>query len=238
MRGVISRRSLVAAAAIVAAPRFAVAATFPDFPSPSADKSIAFGNRDLAILAYPLASSEDQRTYFRLDLNGAGVLPIWLSITNQSPAERFLIDADDIKLAYGDAPIKAAERSRSTIDDSAGRVTENLAAIGMAAGPVGMAVSLPILLMSGGVIARQDDIRRNLMVRQFYSRTLGPGQSAAGFIYGKTDRRAADLSQYRLGIVVKPVPASPDSPGVAFQAALASHAPGPSPQQQNPEGAK
>jgi hypothetical protein len=239
MRRAISRRSLVAAAAIIAVPRFAMAsATFPDFPTPSADKSIAFGNGDLAILAYPLPSSEDQRTYFRLDLNGAGVLPIWLSITNQSAAERFMVDADDINLAYGDVPIKAAERSRSTIDDSAGRVTENLAAIGMAAGPVGMAVSLPILLMSGGVIARQDDIRRNLMVRQFYSRTLGPGQSAVGFVYGKTDRRAADLSQYRLGIVVKPVPAGPDSPGVAFQAALAGQAPSLSPQQQNSEGAK
>jgi hypothetical protein len=226
MRGVISRRGVIAAAAIVAHPGLALAAgTFPDFPAPGADQLMSFGDDDLAISAYALTNPQDQKTYFGLDLAGAGVLPIWLSIKNRSSAKRFLVDADDIKLAYGEEPIQDAERSRSTIDDSGAKVVENAAAIGIAAGPIGLAVSLPILLMSGGVIARQDDVRRNLMIRQLYSRTVGPDQSAVGFVYGKRAQQDADLSKFRLRIGVKAIPVPPGGGGMIFESALAPPAP-------------
>jgi hypothetical protein len=229
MRGVITRRGVIAATTILACPRlaFAAAVTFPDFPSPSADQLTSFGDGDLAISAYPLTSALDQKTYFGLDLNDAGVLPIWLSIKNLSAAKRFLVDADNIKLAYGDQPLQEAEHSSSTINDTGGKVVENVAAIGMAAGPIGLAVSLPITLISAGVVARQDDVRRNLMVRQFYSRTVGPDQSVVGFVYGKHGKQAIDPSKVRLSIGVQPVPAPPDSTGVIFESVLAPQTPTP-----------
>ncbi|MGA0601479.1 hypothetical protein ACO2Q3_12315 [Caulobacter sp. KR2-114] len=227
MRGVVSRRGVFAAAAVVVCPRMALAAaaTFPDFIAPGAEKLIAFGGDDLAISAYPLTSPQDQKLYFGLDLGAAGVLPIWLSISNRSSTTRYLLDADDIRLAYGQAPVQAAERSRSTVDDTGGAVVENVAAVGMAAGPIGLAVSLPILMMSGNQIARQDDVRRNLMVRQLYSKTLAPGQSAAGFVYCKVAKTSVDLSQLRLSLRVRPVPAPPGAAGTVFQTALALQAP-------------
>jgi hypothetical protein len=227
MGGVVSRRVLIAAAALFANPCVALATTvtFPDFPSPSPGKLIAFGDDDLAISAYPLTDSQDQKTYFGLDLSGAGVLPIWLSITDRSSTKRFLVDAEDIKLAYGEDSIQEAERSHSTIDDSGATAVENVAAVGMAAGPIGLAVSLPILLISGDELARQDEIRRNLMVRQFYSRTIGPAQSAVGFVYGKRGQQDADLSKFRLSIGVKLIPAPPDSAGVIFESVLAPQTP-------------
>jgi hypothetical protein len=237
MGGVITRRGVFAAAAFAVCPNLALAAeTFPDFPVPSAEKIISFGNSDLAISAYPLKGPEDQKVYFGMDLGAAGVLPIWLSIQNLSSTKRFLIDVDDIKLAYGSLSLQEAERSRSTIDDSGARVTANAAAIGMAAGPIGLAVSLPILLMSGGVIARQDDVRRNLMVRQLYSRTVGPGQSAVGFVYGKSAQQNADLSKFRLSITAKPIPVPPGGGGVSFEATLASPPPSAPVQQSNLKG--
>jgi hypothetical protein len=229
MRGVISRRGLIAATAILVHPRLALAAatTFPDFPAPSADQMTSFGDADLAIAAYPLTNAQDQKTYFGIDLSAAGVLPIWLSIANRSPAKRFLVDADDVKLAYGGDAIQEAERSRSSIDDTGGKVALNAATIGMAAGPIGIAVALPIMLMSAGVIARQDDVRRNLMVRQFYSRTIGPGQSAVGFVFGKPGRQDADLSKLRLSVGVKLIPAPQDSADLVFESALVPPTPKP-----------
>jgi len=50
-----------------------------------------FGDADLAIAAYPLTNAQDQKTYFGIDLSAVGVLPIWLSIANRSPAKRFLV---------------------------------------------------------------------------------------------------------------------------------------------------
>jgi hypothetical protein len=95
----------------------------------------------------------------------------------------------------------------------------------MGIGPVGLAVSLPIVLLSAGALARQDEVRRTLMVQQFYSRTLGPDQSAVGFVYGKCGRQNADLSKFRLSIEVKAVPAPRDSAGLTFVSALVPQPP-------------
>lgn len=231
MRGVISRRGVFAAAVAVCpavawpGATLAASATFPDFVSPGADKLVSFGRDDLAIAAFPLADPVDQKLYFGMDLNKAGVLPVWLSVSNRSAAGRFLVDIDDIRLTYGQAPVQAAERSHSTVDDTGGTVALNAATVGMAAGPIGLAVSLPILLASGNEIARQDDIKRNLMVRQFYSRTLGPGQSATGFVYCKHAAKAVDLRRLRLSVGAKSIPAPPGAAGLVFETVLAPEAP-------------
>src|SRR5579872_1050630 len=221
MRGLISRRGLIAATAIVASPWSAFAAApLAIFPRPSADKLISFGDDDLAISVYPLTDSQDQKTYFGIDLTGEGVLPIWLSIANRSSTKSFLVDANDIKLAYGEVAVQQTERSHSMIDERGALTVENAAGVGMGIGPVGLAVSLPIVLLSAGALARQDEVRRTLMVQQFYSRTVGPDQSAVGFVYGKSGRQNADLSKFRLSIEVNTVPAPPDSAGMTFVSAL------------------
>lgn len=120
-------------------------------------------------------------------------------------------------MTHGDQSLQQAERSRSTIDDRPANATLNVATVGMAAGPIGLAASLPVLLMSGAVIARQDEIRRNLMVKQYYSRTIAPGQSADGFIYAKLGKTGLDIAGLRLRVAAKQLPAPRDSVGLSFE---------------------
>ena len=215
-----------ATVALAAAPRAHAATTrLPDFPPPPPDKLIDFGDDRLAFAAYPMTDLTEQKTYFGLDLTKAGILPIWLSATNRTASARFSIDCDDIRVSYDTRTVNEAERSYSTVDDTRDKNLENAGALGMAGGVVALPVALPLMLLSADAMAKKDEIKRNLMVKQLYSRTLSPQQSAVGFIYAQLSKDSADIAKVRLTLAARPIPAAPGAPAMTFESGLVRPSP-------------
>jgi len=192
----------------------------PDFPPPGPEKLISFGDDDLAFSAYPMTDLAEQKTYFGLDLTKARILAIWLSATNRSTSTRFSIDCDEIRVSYDTRTLNEAERSSSTIDDSHDKDLENAGAIGLAGGVVALPVALPLMLLSADAMARQDEIKRNLMVKQLYSRTLAPQQSAEGFIYAQLAKDGGDIAKIHLSLAARRIPAPAGVAPLIFESGL------------------
>jgi hypothetical protein len=197
----------------------------PDFPPPGPEKLINFGDDDLGFSAYAMTDLTEQKLYFGLDLTKSGILAIWLSATNRSASTRFSIDCDEIQVSYDTRTLNEAERSSSTIDDSRDKDLENAGALGMAGGVVALPVALPLMLMSADAMAKQDEIKRNLMVKQLYSCTLAPQQSAEGFIYAQLAKDAGDIAKVRLRLAARRIPAQPGAPALTFESGLSRPTP-------------
>ena len=222
MPRVLSRRALMATALAVAAASRVEAATtrLPDFPPPTPDKLISFGDDNLGISAYPMTDMVEEKTYFGLDLNKAHILAVWLSLTNRSTTTRYSIDCDDIRVSYDALTLNETERSGSSIDDSRDKDLENAGALGMAGGVVALPVALPLMLLSADALAKNDEIKRSLMVKQLYSRTLAPQQSVEGFVYAEMAKGSDDLAKVRLRLLARPVPAPPGATALSFESGL------------------
>jgi hypothetical protein len=168
----------------------------PDFPAPAgADVKRTSDNR-VEISAYPMRKLEDQHTYFGTDLTPKGILPIWLSIHNRTPADSMAFNLSDVQIETQGRTVAEPSRARAPIDPT----DEELATI---------------LSVWVGAKMRSDSaaIRSNMMAKKFYSTTLSPGETASGFIYASVDPAGQQAGAYKMTIVVHQIPVPPSDVG-------------------------
>jgi len=107
-----------------------------------------------------------------------------------------LFESDTLQVAANDATMGASKRALSPVNTS-GEV---------AAAIVGAAlVSLPLLLISAKMLKDSLAIKRNMMLRQLYSRTLLPNESADGFVYAALPAEGHASDVYSVTLVIQRV---------------------------------
>ena len=130
------------------------------------------------VTAEIFADRERCKTYF--DLPGAysnGLAILYVKIENLDPSRSLLAQRSDIHLVLGQGNAAAGRTSRST-------------AGGEAAALLGATVgSLPLLFIGGAIISNAAMVQSNFVTKEFRDDTIGPGASAAGFVYYQLDQK-------------------------------------------------
>ena len=193
------RRVLGLAACVVAAPGLSWSGPsnhFPDFTGAGVD-GVSTSDDEIVLTVYPMVKPSEMQTYFGEDLTRKGFVPLWVSVTNRTTTATFLLEAERIAVARATDSTALAERDRSTVSTRAANT--------VAQGSVALfgAFGLPIALVAGGFMAEEGSIRRNLVERQLYQRTVRPGQTIAGFVYPKVDRPFVGFAGYRVAVPMR-----------------------------------
>jgi hypothetical protein len=211
-----NRRSLAAAVTacgvLAAAPAWAATPKkFPDFPAPSPDRLKTAGDPNLSVGVYVMDDVAEQKTYFDIDLAHSGVTPVWVSIANLSPDRTFLFDINEMTLTAPQHDNTSVEPGSAAVDDSAAT------ALGITDLFVG---SLVLGIIAQSMMTDASNIKKVLVDRGLYSRTLAPAQSASGFVYVRRDKADADIVGHTLGVAVHPIPNTAGSPALRYSVTL------------------
>jgi hypothetical protein len=198
-----NRRSLAAAVGaltLVGATSARAAPTkFPDFPPPPKDQLKTAGDQNLTVDAYVMADIVQQKTYFDAELSRSGITPVWVSITNLSSDHTFLFDVGEMALTAPHPDSTGFSPGSASVDDSA--------ATGLSIADLFVG-SVVLGLIAQSMLTDASNVKKNLVDRGLYSRTLAPGQSAIGFVYVHRDKTHADIAGHILNVTVHPIPSS------------------------------
>ena len=211
----LSRRSLVTAFAAVgacgASVAHAAAKKFPDFPPPAAEQLKTAGDPNCSVGVYVMDDIAQQKTYFETELSRSGIWPVWVSISNRSADRTFLFDVGEMTLTSARPDNAGLSSASASVDDSGATA---LAVTDLFVG------SLVLGLIAQSMLTDASNIKKNLVDRGLYSRTLGPGQSATGFVYVRRDKNHPGIDGLTLNITAKAVPSNAGSAATRYSVAL------------------
>lgn len=160
----------------------------------------------LKLSVYPLTTRAEVKHVFKVNLLNRGVLPIQFKAENANPSTSFVIAKDKIVIMN--------ETTRAT--NSSGEIAKDLASwsrqrqLGTAAGvAVGLpVVAAPVFFLAvamrpteGAFVFKPAE--ENLSGKEFQTRTLGPRQSAEGFIYFRSSKPTEPTNAYHLVAEIK-----------------------------------
>lgn len=150
---------------------------FADYPvrAPSDCSASARGD-DVSIGLEPVASVEDQMTYFHTLLAPNGFLPVMVVVHNRSKSESLLLDKGGISYGVGGAG-KAAPKEDSVAQKVAITTTGAIPFIG------------PFIAMGLGKDA--SEVKQNMVVRELQSQTIAAGDTVHGFLYLPIPKKGA-----------------------------------------------
>jgi len=210
-----NRRSLAAVVAALAVcgatSARAAAKKFPDFPPPPADQLKTAGDQNLAVGVYVMDDLVQQKTYFDTELSRSGITPVWVSISNLSTDRTFLFDINEMVLSAPHPDNTSVSPGSASVDDRAAT------ALGITDLFVG---SFVLGIIAQSMMTDASNIKKDLVDRGLYSRTLAPGQSTSGFVYVRRDKAHADIAGHTLSITAHPVPNSTGGAAIRYSVAL------------------
>ncbi len=129
---------------------------------------------------HPMTEKKEIKETFRVNLLEKGLLPILLVAENRSAASSIILAKDRIFVLSERAGATNTSQSTKVASGSAGT------ALGITGASMLAATSLagaPLLIAGLKMASDATVIQHNLADKEFYSRTLGPGQKAQGFVY-------------------------------------------------------
>lgn len=128
----------------------------------------------LLVAVKPLLDAKAVREVFKVNLLEKGLVPVLVVAENRSSAGSFQL------LKEGIAVLNETGESAGTVERkgvASGKVGTGFATVGAAVG------SAPLLIAGLKMASNASVIQHNLAAKEFYSRTLGPGQTARGYVY-------------------------------------------------------
>jgi len=138
----------------------------------------------LAVAIHPILDGEDSKKYFGFDLPSNNVIPVHVVAENRHPSFNIVLLKDRIVLRT-----EQFEATRAPDKTAPAQVRFPGGDTGL--GPlmtyppvlIIALVSTPFILAAEGNRRRAQEIIHHLKTQEFQSRTLAPGQRAAGFVY-------------------------------------------------------
>jgi len=160
----------------------------------------------LVMTVDPLTAKSDVKKTFKINLLDRGVLPIKLTAQNRSPATSFIIAKDKVLVMNETtcATNASGEVAREIGTWSRGKQLATAGAFAVATPAV---VGVPVFLMAamrpteGAFVFKPTEER--LSGKEFQTRTLGPGQSADGFIYFRLPDHIDPTNSYHVVAEIK-----------------------------------
>jgi hypothetical protein len=137
----------------------------------------------------PMTNKGEIEDMFKVNLLDEGLLPILVVAENQSASASFIIAKDKVFVLN--------EATKTTSSSQRKEVTSGISAT--AVGYAGAALGSTPLLIAGVIMASDATvIQHNLADKEFYSRTLGPGEKAQGFVYFQFPKESLPSGSYHL----------------------------------------
>jgi len=142
----------------------------------------------------PMTNKGEIKDMFKVILLDEGLLPILVVAENQSASASVIIAKDRVFVLN--------EATKTTNSSQRKEVASGTA--GTAVGITGAALgSTPLLLAGLKMASDATVIQYNLADKEFYSRTLGPGEKAQGFVYFQFPKESPPSGNYHLVAEVK-----------------------------------
>jgi hypothetical protein len=166
-----------------------------------------------SVAAYILSDRNEQRKYFGVDLTSNGVIPVFLQITNASKGN-LIFERDRIQVANANDTLSASERAKNPVYGTGAKVVTGAAVASLVLmSAAGVVLFMPI---AGKMAADNAAFRRNVIEKEFYSRTLLPGETANGFIFLSSKDNTATGAGYDLKVILTPLPPAPSAPDISY----------------------
>jgi hypothetical protein len=147
----------------------------------------------------PMTDKREIEDMFKVNLLDKGLLPILVVVENQNTSASFIIAKDKLfVLNEGTGTTGSSQRKKVT--SGAG---EALAITGSLLVASGSLVAAPLLFIGEQKASNASVIEFNLTDKEFYSRTLGPGEKAQGFVYFQFPKKSPPSVNYHLIAEVK-----------------------------------
>ena len=136
--------------------------------------------RGLIIAAHPITAQQEIDGILKVDLQEKGILPILVLAENRAASKSFILDRRRIETGKGnDSALTRAKRQE--IGASPGG--QAMAAIGAVLLVPTIILSAPLMFNGTKMVSDATVVEHNLGDKEFYSRTLDPGQQMWGVIY-------------------------------------------------------
>ncbi len=148
----------------------------------------------VTIGVHPLTDRKEIKETFRVDLRESGLLPILLVAENHHASASFILAKDKVYVLNEATQATNTSQQTKVASETGGQAA---AALGVAG------ISLPLVVVGLKLASDATVIQHNLADKEFYSRTLGPGQKAQGFIYFKYPKGTSLAGAYRVVVELK-----------------------------------
>lgn len=143
--------------------------------------------RGLLVAVHPVTDENEIKETFRTALLDKGILPILVVAENRDPSASFVLAKNKVAVVSRESLERAtAQRKRVTAEEPGA----TMAAVGS------VVFSLPLVIAGLKMSSDAQVIERNLGDKEFYSRTVGPGQKAYGYIYFQLAQGTTALEQH------------------------------------------
>ncbi len=151
----------------------------------------------LVIGIQPMTDRREIQDMFKVNLLEHGLLPILLVVQNQSASDSFIVPKEQITVLGG----ATGSTNTSHEADIASGAKAAGEATGFAAGAIILAspvVAAPLIIASLKLGSDATVVQYNLADKEFYTRTLGPGEKAQGFLYFRFPKTSPPSGAYHI----------------------------------------
>lgn len=148
----------------------------------------------------PLTGKKEIKETFRVDLREKGLLPILLVAENHSASSSFILAKDKVYVLNEATGATNVSQQAKVSSETGGQATAIAGATLLAATSLAGA---PLMIAGLKMASNATVIQHNLADKELYSRTLGPGQKAQGFIYFQYPKGTALSGTYYVAVELK-----------------------------------
>jgi hypothetical protein len=159
------------------------ATRFADYPGRTASECAAKAESGGVVIGVqPIEDSNEQRTYFGMDLTAKGFIPVYVVLESTSSAHSYILEKTAIKLGTGSAvgsvpPTSLGAGKTAAIDT----------------GAIASSAFVPFVGAIFAMVAfnKADALRQNFIIKELQSSTISPGRSVRGFLYVPVPKKGA-----------------------------------------------
>jgi len=154
----------------------------------------------LVIGIRPMTDKREIKDMFKNNLLDNGLLPILVVAENQSASASFVIAKEKVFVLNEDTGTTSRSQTTEVASGDAGTAIGLTGAVLDLANPV---LAAPMIIAGAKMASNATVIQYNLADKEFYSRTLGPGEKAQGFVYFQFPKDSPPSGNYHIVAQVK-----------------------------------
>ena len=156
----------------------------------------------ITIGVQPFTDKHESKALFKMDLLDKGLLPILIVAENQSASSSFIIAKEKVVVMCEASGVTSASEQKNVTSGKSTAGTSVLVAgtVVILASPV---AALPLVVAGMKMASDATVLQHNLADKEFYSRTIKPGEKAQGFVYFQFSNDVPPTGNYHVVAEVK-----------------------------------
>lgn len=154
----------------------------------------------LQIGVRPMTDKQEIKDMFHINLLDNGLLPILVVAENGNPTASYIIAKEKVFVVNETSGVTNVSQIEGIRTGSGGQAMAAAGAVLVAAGSLAAA---PLLFEGLKMASDATVIQHNMADKEFYSRTLAPGEKAQGFVYFEFPKKSPPSGNYHIMADIK-----------------------------------